>query len=89
MTETVKKWCQALDWVWSTHWRRMHSAKINQINFGHLTAYCGRSMPLARMAKAAWWTEAIIELLVEHPQWTDGTVTRVISADTTVLRAAG
>lgn len=86
MSENVKTWGQALDWVWSTHWRRLASAKTNQINSGHLTAYCGRSMPLARMAKGAWWTEAISELQDEHPQWSTGTVNRVISAGTTVLR---
>lgn len=84
--ESVKTWGQALDWVWKNHWRRLNSARTNQINAGHVTAYCGRSMPLTRMAKPAWWIQMIAELQDEHPEWTTSTVNRVVSAGTTVLR---
>lgn len=82
----VKTWGEALDWVWRNHWRRLNSARTNQINAGHVTAYCGRSMPLTRMAKPAWWIQLMAELQDEHPEWTTSTVNRVISAGTTVLR---
>ena len=86
MTDRVTTWGQALDWVWHHHWRRLNSARTNQINSGHITAYCGRSMPLTRMAKAGWWMQMISELQDEHPSWSTSTVNRVISAGTTVLK---
>jgi integrase len=84
--ESVKTWGEALDWVWKNHWRRLNSARTNQINAGHITAFCGRSMPLARMAKPAWWIQMIAQLQDEHPEWSTSTVNRVTSAGTTVLR---
>ena len=86
MPETVTTWGQALDWVWKHHWKRLSSARTNQINAGHLTAVCGRQLPLSRMARAAFWMELTTELRDDHPSWTDSTVNRVISAGTTVLR---
>ena len=84
--DDVKTWGQALDWVWKNHWRRLNSARTNQINAGHVTAYCGRSLPLTRMAKPVWWMELITALQDDHPEWSTSTVNRVISAGTTVLR---
>jgi integrase len=81
----VKTWGEAYDFTWHNRWRRLASARTNQINAGHVTAYCGRSMPLTRMAKAGWWMQMITELQDEHPTWATGTVNRVVSAGTTVL----
>lgn len=86
MTERVNTWGEALDYTWRVRWKRLSSAKTNQINSGHVTAYCGRSMPLSKMAKAGWWMQMIAELQDEHPEWTTSTVNRVVSAATTVLQ---
>jgi integrase len=82
-------WGQALDYVWKIHWKRLASATTNRINAGHITDYCGRSLPLSRMGKAGWWMEMISDLQDDHPTWSTSTVNRVVSAGTTVLKISG
>ena len=83
---TIKTWGQALDYTWKNKWKRLNSAKTNQINSNHVTNYCGRSLPLSRMGKAHWWIELMTELQDENPSWSTSTVNRVVSAGTTVLK---
>ena len=72
-TTTMKTWGQALDFTWRVKWKRMRSAKTNAINAGHVTAYAGRSLPLARMSKAGWWMEFRAEM--EEQKGTDSSHT--------------
>lgn len=83
----MKTWGEALDWTWKNKWKRLASARTNQINSNHVTAYAGRSMPLARMGRNAWWVELQNELQDEHPTWSTSTVNRVTTAARTVLAA--
>ena len=85
-SSTLKTWGDALDWTWQNKWKRLNSAKTNSINAGHVTSYCGRSFPLSRLGKNAWWVEFQNELLDEHPNWQPATVNRVTSAASAVLR---
>ena len=85
-TSTMKTWGEALDWTWQYKWKRLNSAKTNQINSNHVSDYCGRSLPLSRMGKGAWWVEFQAELQDEHPSWSTSTVNRVTSAASAVLR---
>jgi len=59
---TTYTWGQAYDYTWKTKWKRLPSAKTNAINAGHITKYSGRSLPLSRMGKVAWWHEFVSEL---------------------------
>lgn len=87
MSETsIRTWGQALDYTWRVRWKRLASARTNQINAGHITSYAGLSLPLSRMGKAAWWMEMITDMQDENPQWASGTINRIISAGTTVLK---
>ncbi|AET72538.1 integrase [Synechococcus phage S-CBP42] len=84
MTTPTKTWGEAFDYTWKVKWRRMASAKTNQINAGHITTYAGRSLPLSRMGKAGWWMELISDLQDEGRN--SSTINRIISAGTTVMR---
>lgn len=84
MTATIKTWGQALDFTWRVKWKRMRSAKTNAINAGHVTAYAGRSLPLARMTKAGWWLEFKAEM--EEQKRSGSTINRILSAGTTVMK---
>lgn len=84
MTTPTKTWGEAFDYTWRVKWRRMASAKTNQINAGHITTYAGRSLPLSRMGKAGWWMELISDLQDEGRS--SSTINRIISAGTTVMR---
>lgn len=84
MTTPTKTWGEAFDYTWKVKWRRMASAKTNQINAGHITTYGGRSLPLSRMGKAGWWMELISDLQDEGRN--SSTINRIISAGTTVMR---
>lgn len=84
MTTPTKTWGEAFDYTWRVKWRRMASAKTNQINAGHITTYAGRSLPLSRMGKAGWWMELISDLQDEGRN--SSTINRIISAGTTVMR---
>ena len=86
MSKTIRTWGEALDYTWRVKWKRLASAKTNQINADHITSYGGRSLPLSRMAKAGWWLELMADLQDEHPTWSTSTVNRVVSAGTTVLK---
>lgn len=86
MSNTIRTWGEALDYTWRVRWKRLASAKTNQINSAHITAYAGRSLPLSRMAKAGWWMEMIADLQDENPSWSTSTVNRVVSAGSTVLK---
>ena len=83
-TENVKNWGQALDWTWSIKWKRTKAASVNKINSNHVTNYCGRALPLARMGKAGWWMEFQAEL--QDQGRNSSTINRIISAGTTVMR---
>ena len=77
-------WGQAFDYTWQTKWKRLASAKTKQINGGHITNYCGRSLPLNRMAKVAWWNEFIGELQDKH--LSSSTINRIISVASTAIQ---
>ena len=83
---TIKTWGEALDWTWQYKWKRLNSAKTNQINSNHVTNFCGRSLPLSRMAKNSWWVQLQEELQEENPKWSSSTVNRVTSAASAVMR---
>lgn len=83
---TATTWGQAYDYVWRNKWKHLPSATTNRINAGHITDYAGRSFPLSRMGKVAWWIELISNLREDHPNWQNGTINRVLSAGTTVLK---
>jgi integrase len=80
----VKTWGDALEFTWSTKWKRMRSAKTSAINAAHVTEYAGRSLPLKRMASAGWWIQFQSELLDQHRS--GGGVNRIVSAGTTVMK---
>ena len=84
MPQTVKTWGQAFDFTWRVKWKRTPSAKTNAINAGHVTEYAGRSLPLARMAKAGWWMEFRADL--EEQNRSGSTINRILSAGTTVMK---
>lgn len=77
-------WGQAFDYTWQTKWKRLASAQTNQINGNHITNYCGRSLPLSRMAKVAWWNEFIGELQDKHKS--SSTINRIISVASTAIQ---
>ena len=77
-------WGQAYDYTWQTKWKRLASAKTNQINGAHITNYCGRSLPLNRMAKVAWWNEFIGEL--QDKPMSSSTINRIISVASTAIQ---
>ena len=78
----IKTWGQALDWQFK-RWKRLASAKTNQINSNHITRHVGRSFPISKMGKAGFWMELQVDLLDEGRS--SSTVNRIISAGTTVL----
>ena len=61
-------------------WTGLSSLKTNLINVDHGLAFCGRSLPLSRMAEAWWWDELTCFLKEEHPRWAPATRNRVRSA---------
>lgn len=86
--KTITTWGQALDWYWNKTAKRQAQAPMFQINSRKITDYCGRSMPLSRMGKGAWWIE-FISYLTENTNLSTSTINRVISVGTTVLRKTG
>lgn len=85
MKTTIKTWGDALDYTMKVKWKYAASAKTNSINANHITNYCGRSMPISRMGKAAFWLEMISDLRDELSVSTS-TINRIVSAGTTCLR---
>ena len=83
-TGKIKTWGEALEFTWNTKWKRQRSAKTAGINSNHVTNYCGKSLPLVRMASAGWWMTFQAELLDQNR--TGGGANRIISAGTTALR---
>ena len=83
-TTTIKTWGEALDYTWRVKWKRKNSAKTNAINSGHVTNYCGRSLPLKRMTVAGWWMEFKAEM--EDEGRSGSTINRILSAGTTVMK---
>ena len=81
---TIKTWGEALDYTWRVKWKRKNSAKTNAINSGHVTNYCGRSLPLKRMTVAGWWLEFKAEM--EDEGRSGSTINRILSAGTTVMK---
>ena len=81
---TIKTWGEALDYTWRVKWKRKNSAKTNAINSGHVTNYCGRSLPLKRMTVAGWWMEFKAEM--EEEGRSGSTINRILSAGTTVMK---
>lgn len=86
--KSLTTWGQALDWYWNKQAKHKRSAKSFQINARKITEYGGKSMPLSRMGKGAWWVEFISNLR-NTTNLTDSTINRVVSAGTTVLRKTG
>lgn len=87
MTDSVSTWGQASDWHWKNVARRQAQAKTFQINCKHVTNYCGKSLPLTRLKKAAWWIEFRNELQDEHPTWAPATANRVVCLAKTVVNS--
>ena len=85
MTNTLRTWGQALDYTMQHRWKRLASAKTNEINSRKITDLYGRSLPVARMAKAGFWIEMITELQDLRPVISGNTINKVISTGTTVL----
>ena len=81
---TIKTWGEALDYTWRVKWKRKNSAKTNAINSGHVTNYCGRSLPLKRMTVAGWWLEFKAEM--EDEGRSGSTINRILSSGTTVMK---
>ena len=79
----VKTWSQAFDWQWRI-WRRLPTAKTNQINAGHITRHIGCSYPISKMGKLAFWIELQQDLLDENRS-TSG-VNRIVSIASHVMR---
>lgn len=77
-------WGNAFDYTWRTKWKRLPSAKTNQINANHITNYGGRSLPLSRMGKVAWWLDFIGEL--QDQGKSSSTINRIISVGSTVMK---
>ena len=77
-------WGQAFDYTWKTKWKRLPSAKTNAINASHITKYCGRSLPLSRMGKVAWWHEFISEL--QDQRRSNSTINRILSVGSTAIK---
>lgn len=76
-------WGQAFDYTWQTKWKRLASAKTVSINANHITKFCGRSLPLSRMGKLAWWDEFISEQQDEGRS--GSTINRIISVASTAI----
>jgi len=85
MTQTtIKTWGEAFDYTWRTKWKRLASAKTTAINGAHITNYCGKSLPLSRMGKVAWWHEFISHL--QDQGLSSSTINRIISVGSTALQ---
>lgn len=87
-TDEVATFAEAYKIIWTYKWKHSRSAKTCAINAGHFLECVGGSTPLKRCAKAFWWTQKMEELRDDHPQWSDSTLNRVISAGTTIVRYA-
>ena len=74
---------QCYEYTYKVRWRHLRSAKTNRINAGHLINYAGKSCPMARLAKPAFWLEFIADMKDEGRN--GSTINRIISAGTTIL----
>jgi integrase len=81
---TAYTWSQAFDYTFRTKWKRLASAKTNCINGSHITAYCGKSLPLSRMGKVGWWQEFIAHL--QDQGRSSSTINRIISVGSTAIQ---
>ena len=84
---TTVSWGSELDWTYQYRWRHNKSAKTHQINSNHITDFCGRSLPLNRMAKYQWWMDLIEEMRDGGRSSSSSTINRILSAGSTVINA--
>lgn len=85
-TDKVLTFGEAYKIVWTYKWKKSKSAKTCKINGDHFIDCVGASTPLKRCTKAFWWTTKIEELREDHPEWSDSTLNRVISAGSTMVK---
>ena len=83
--DEIKSWGEAAKYTWRHKWSGKASEKTSYINMNHWMTVAGQSTPLIRAKKGAWWTQKIEELKDDHPQWTESTLNRVITAGTTMF----
>lgn len=86
MAKLIATFDEARKYTIKHRWERGRSLKTNLINSGHVLDVVGKGFPLADMTIPGFWTQLSTELMGRHPEWTDSTCNRVLSAGTTILR---
>ena len=82
----VKTFADAAKYTFRHKWANTRSEKTAVINMNHFLAVAGRSTPLYKAEQGHWWTQLISELQEDHPEWSESTLNRVLTAGTTMLR---
>jgi len=77
---------EASKYTFKHKWAHTKSEKVAVINKNHFLKVAGLTTPLYKAEQGHWWTQVISELREDHPQWTDSTLNRVITAGTTMVR---
>ena len=77
---------EAAKYTFKHKWAHTKSEKVAVINKNHFLKVAGLTTPLYKAEQGHWWTQVISELREDHPQWTDSTLNRVITAGTTMVR---
>ena len=83
--DDIKTFGEAARYTWRHKWNGKASEKTSKINMDHWMAVAGYSTPLIRAKKGAWWTQKKEELKDDHPEWSESTLNRVLSAGTTMV----
>lgn len=86
MAKLLRTFSEARDYTIKHRWERSRSLKTNLINSKHVLDHIGKQFPLADMANTGFWRQLATELMQGHPDWTDSTCNRVLSAGSTILR---
>lgn len=77
---------EAREYTIKHRWERSRSIKTNLINSQHVIDAVGKQFPLTEMATTGFWRQLATQLMDKHPDWTDSTCNRVLSAGSTILR---
>ena len=86
MAKLISTFDEARKYTIKHRWERGRSLKTNLINSQHFMDATGKHFPLAEMTTAGFWRQLATQLMAAHPEWTDSTCNRVISAGSTILR---
>jgi len=86
MAKLIATFDEARKYTIKHRWERGRSLKTNLINSGHVLDVVGKGFPLADMATTGFWRQLATELMDRHPDWTDTTCNRVLTAGSTILR---